>query len=288
MYHPSNFLYLLLLPIIGFGQSTALPKVSIADTEVREIASHHVQSMDYEIHIALPRQYVSSDQNYPVVYYLDAYYWGATIIETYRLLRAFNEIPPLILVGISYKDATRAEATFNRSRDFIPTEITSKNMGKWANSPPAASGGAEQFLQFIKEELMPLINQNYRTNPNDTGILGYSYGGLFATYVLFRDPSTFSKYLIGSPYLAHDEFQTIRAEKEYFASNKSLNAKVFLSIGMDEWEPHMLSWMYLKNLLQGRNYEGLKLIVKSFEGENHTSNIPGTMSRALRELYKRE
>ena len=51
--------------------------------------------MTYEIQIALPANYSDSKESYPVIYYFDAYYWGGIAIETYRLLRAFNEIPAL-------------------------------------------------------------------------------------------------------------------------------------------------------------------------------------------------
>ena len=103
-------LWMLIIPTMVFCQSGDLPIVTIKDTEVRQIKSDKVEGMTYEIHIALPANYSKTNDEYPIVYYLDAYSWGGIVIETYRLLRAFNEIPPLILVGISYPDATGAEA----------------------------------------------------------------------------------------------------------------------------------------------------------------------------------
>lgn len=281
-------LWMLIIPTMVYCQSGDLPEVAIRDTEVRQIKSDTVEGMTYEIHIALPANYSKMNEEYPVVYYLDAYYWGGIVIETYRLLRAFNEIPPLILVGISYPDATVAEAHTYRSRDFIPTEVNEQNMGEFADAPPPASGGANKFLAFMKEELKPLIEKNYRVNKEDSGILGYSNGALFGAYVLFHDPSTFNNYLLGSPALDLDNFVTLKYEEEYFSKSKELKANVFLSAGTEEWERIIVSWLKLKNRLEIRNYEGLNLIVKAFEGENHTSNIPGTISRGFRELYGRK
>jgi len=281
-------LWILIIPVIGICQNEDLRKVTIKDTEVREIKSEYVKDMTYEIHVALPANYSESNDRYPVVYYLDAYYWGGIVIETYRLLRAFNEIPPLILVGISYNEASSAEAHFYRSRDFIPTDINEENLGNFRNSLPPASGGANKFLVFIKEELKPLINQNYRTSQEDSGILGYSLGALFGAYVLFHDPSTFDKYLLGSPDLDLDDFITLKYEEDYYLKNKGLNVTIFLSAGTQEWERIITSWLKLKNRLASRNYNGLNLIIKTFEGENHTSNIPGTISRGFRELYGRK
>ena len=281
-------LWILIIPVIGICQNEDLRKVTIKDTEVREIKSEYVKDMTYEIHVALPSNYSELDENYPVVYYLDAYYWGGTVIETYRLLRAFNEIPPLILVGISYPDATGAEASTYRSRDFIPTEVNEENKGEYVKTPPPASGGASDFLAFMKEELKPMIDKNYRTNQEGSGLLGYSLGALFGTYVLFNDPSEFDKYLIGSPVYDLDDFVTFKYEEEYYSKNKELDASVFLSAGTLEWERVIVSWLKLKNRLESRNYKGLDLIIKAFEGENHTSNIPGTISRGFRELYGRK
>lgn len=281
-------LFICLAPFSVWGQSKSFPEVSIRDTEVREIRSARVKDMTYEIHIALPQNYRESADSFPVVYYLDAYYWGGIVIETYRLLRAFDEIPPMILVGISYKEASSTEAHFYRSRDFIPTEVNDKNLGDFVNTPPPASGGTNKFLAFIKEELKPLINENYRTIQGESGILGYSLGALFGAYVLFHDPSTFDKYLLGSPALDLDNFVTLKYEEDYYSQNNELNATVFLSAGTQEWERIITSWLKLKDRLVSRNYQGLSLIVKAFEGENHTSNIPGTISRGFRELYGRK
>ena len=283
-----SILCMMVFPLLVFCQNEDLRKVTIKDTEVREIKSESVKDMVYEIHVALPSNYSESDENYPVVYYLDAYYWGGIVIETYRLLRAFNEIPPLILVGISYPDATGTEAFRYRSRDFIPTEINEQNMGEYVVASPPASGGANKFLAFMKEELKPLIERNYRVNKEESGILGYSNGALFGAYVLFHDPSTFNNYLLGSPALDLDDFVTLKYEEEYYSKSKELHAKVFLSAGTEEWERIIVSWLKLKNRLESRNYEGLDLMIKAFEGENHTSNIPGTISRGFRELYGRK
>lgn len=277
-----------LIPCSTYCQNKSLPTVSIRNTEVREIKSKIVEGMTYEIHISLPENYEKSKDTYPVVYYLDAFYWGGTIIETYRLLRAFDEIQPLILVGISYKGVSDEQALIYRSRDFIPTHITEKNTGSYTKSIPPASGGASTFLEFIKNELKPLVTENYRIKENDSGIFGISNGALFACYVMFNDPNTFNKYLLGSPRLDLDNFVTLDYEEKYHSKNDTLPVKVFLSAGTEEWENIIVGWIKLKDRLLQRNYNGLELTIKAFEGENHTSGIPATISRGFRELYKQE
>lgn len=184
----------------GISQPPSFPKVTLADTEVRKLKSNYVKDMEYDIHIALPPDYKSSNQAYPVVYFTDAFYWGGIVIETYRLLRAFNEIPPMILVGISW-DPDDQKGLSHRARDFTPTVVPFSDLPEWLKPFTPTSGGAAPFLSFIEKELIPFVENNYRADPANRGILGYSYGGLFSAYVLFSKPHLFQNYLIGAPTL---------------------------------------------------------------------------------------
>ena len=260
--------------------------VQIRNTIVHTIESKIVDSTVYEIHITLPSDYTKSEKSYPVLYYLDAYHWGGTVIESYRLLRAFNEIKPIILVGISYSNATPAEEAYYRYRDLLPTVITETNTGSYTDVAPSASGGATDFIKFIKDELKPMIKTNYRAQEIDSGILGISNGALFVTWAMFNDPNEFDNYVIGSPRFDRDNFVILEFEEEYYNKNKSLPANVFLSMGSEDFEYIILSWIKLRDRLRSRNYKDLNLIVTTFEGENHTSGIPATISRGIRELYK--
>jgi len=64
----------------------------------------------------------------------------------------------------------------------------------WGEWPLA--GGADNFKKFMQEELVPFIDSNYRTVKNDRTIAGLSFGGLFAAYVLFAEPSLFQRYIL--------------------------------------------------------------------------------------------
>ena len=279
-------LWLALIPFILVAQQNSLPEVNIKDTEVRVITSSIVET-DYEIQISLPSDYTENNEHYPVLYYLDAYHFGGIVIETYRLLRAFDEIKPVILVGISYKDASKEEAYTYRSRDLIPTVITENNRGPYKASVPPASGGSDKFYRFIEEELKPLISEHYRVDTEDSGLLGISNGALFATYVLFKKPRTFQKFILGSPRYDRDNFEALEWEHEHYSESDLLPVKLFLSMGSEDSEYIIISWTKLRDRLSSRNYKGLTLITKTFEGENHTSGIPATISRGIRELYRR-
>lgn len=59
-------------------------------------------------------------------------------------------------------------------------------------------GGSAAFRTFIRTELMPLINERYRTT-SETAIIGESLAGLFVVETLLRDPDLFDTYIAFDP-----------------------------------------------------------------------------------------
>jgi predicted alpha/beta superfamily hydrolase len=93
--------------------------------------------------------------------------------------------------------------------------------------PSVATGGADKFLAFLTDELMPVIDKRFPTDPKDRGYWGDSLGGLFGTWVLFTKPQTFNRYILGSSsfWWAKEDVMTV-AEK-YLATHDDLRANVF-------------------------------------------------------------
>jgi predicted alpha/beta superfamily hydrolase len=160
-----------------------VPRASIRTSQVHSIHSPIAGGVDYEIVVSVPLDYSASSERYPVVYYLDAWYAAGGVEETYHWLRAFDDIPPLILVGISWR-TDGAGARDHRTRDFTPTHLATR----------PTSGGAEAFFQFLTGEVIPFVEREYRTVESPRGLMGYSLGGLFGAWVLFNHPGTFDRY----------------------------------------------------------------------------------------------
>ncbi|MBI5647733.1 MAG: alpha/beta hydrolase [Ignavibacteriae bacterium] len=270
------------------AQSWKHPQVELRGTEVRTIHSKAVDGMEYKIFIGLPDNYSSSSDTYPALYFLDGWNQFGILVETYRLLRLFNDIPPLVLIGISWEGDEKAHV-YNRARDYIPTHLSQHVLAErfgqdYADLFPA-SGGAPKFLAFIQDELIPFVEREYRIDTTSRGIFGHSAGGLFTAWLLFTRPELFQKYLIGSAALWWDDDYVFKQEAEYRAAHDSLTARIFVTVGSEEGEWLVTSWAKLKDRLQYRQYAGLNVTTMMFEGETHSSVIPGTYSRALRVLY---
>ena len=76
----------------------------------------------------------------------------------------------------------------DRDRDMMPLNVPSY---------PVAKPGAENFLNFLGNELIPKIERSYRTNGQRT-LCGQSLSGVFAIYVLLTRPLLFDSYLANS------------------------------------------------------------------------------------------
>ena len=105
-------------------------------------------------------------------------------------------IPQMILVGIVNTD---------RNRDYTPT-YAPEQLGTFRFP---TSGKADAFLRFLKSELFPLIDKNYRTEPFRI-ISGWSLGGLLTVHTYLYQPQLFSAYLAISPSLWWDEDLYVR------------------------------------------------------------------------------
>lgn len=124
-----------------------------------------------EIHVFLPRTYSGSVKKYPVVYALDGEGTGAVTANAAEFMNGYSAIPQMPEVIVA------AIVNANRNRDMpIP-----EGYGK---------AGEENFLAFLADELVPLIEKKYRTQPLRI-LLGHSQGGLFTHYALAARPKTF-------------------------------------------------------------------------------------------------
>jgi predicted alpha/beta superfamily hydrolase len=268
--------------------------VAIPDTKTQLLDSAIVGDT-FKLYLALPPNYDESDK-YPVLYLLDANIFFGMVTETARLLQFGKEIPDIVITGIGYPDHDQHLGL--RSRDYTPTvddvytrdyiERMSQSMQTQVEFK--SSGGADKFLAFIVQELMPYLEEREGIVAGDSILAGTSYSGLFGLYALFHQPAAFQRYIIGSPSIWWDNKAALDYEANYAASHTDLPAKVFISVGGHETrepEPAAMvdNFETLVRRLESRRYPGLELTAHVFEGETHLSVIPATMSRGLRVVF---
>jgi predicted alpha/beta superfamily hydrolase len=130
--------------------------------------------------VVLPSNFKSgSPDKYDVVYVLDGEGNTKLIQNIQEFINGEGFMPQTIIVGIFNTD---------RTRDLTPTREQGFE----------TSGGADKFLEFLKNELVPYINANYPSDGNNT-LFGHSFGALFAMYALLHEPQVFMAYIAADP-----------------------------------------------------------------------------------------
>jgi predicted alpha/beta superfamily hydrolase len=273
---------------------TRFPEVTIPGTELRTFHSK-ILNQDLQIYVKFPLSYFKTTIAYPVLFSLDANLIFPLIANIASLLELpERSIPEIVFVSIGYKIKGMEDWFAWRTRDLTPTvrEREEKWWQKWLSQMynrddfVVQTGGASKFLDVIRKELISFVESNYRVSSLDRGLLGYSYGGLFALYTLFQYPETFGRYFAGSPTIDYDEGVLFKFEERYASTHSDLKASVFMSVGSLEDDATIESMKKMVTRLQSRNFQNLKLESHIFDNENHESCVAAAIARGLRILYK--
>ena len=271
--------------VIALNAQSRQP-VTLHHTEVIEMKSTS-SGNTYPIFVCLPGSYNYTKQNYPVIYMLDAYSSFGIMTEMQHLLAFDKELPEAIIVGISSEGGSK-EFIYNRARDYTPTKVSAENLPEEVRLMTPTSGSGEKFLQFIKSELIPMIETKYRTERNDRTLVGHSYGGLFCFYTLFTEPDLFNRYVILSPVLFWDNYFMTKLESKFFEGHKELNAAIYTAVGSLEPESFQNDWKDFVSTIHKHNYAGLNLFDEILPGETHFTVIPFMVTHGLKAVFKRE
>jgi hypothetical protein len=271
------------------------PLVTVRLTETRSFYSN-ILEQEMVLYIKIPATYKTDTQKiYPCYYGTDANRSFAMIADMANSFEVPVIVEPeIFVVGIGYKIRDLGDWGAWRTRDLTPTNVPSSDT-YWAGifskfsgrQLEVKTGGAEKFLECIEKEVFPFIESNYRVSATGRGLGGYSYGGLFSLYVLFKRPELFSLYYAGSPSIRYDKGVLYTYEKEYAATHNDLNATLFMTAGGAEDSALIANVNILAAQLESRNYPGLKVETHVFPDETHMSCVPAAWMRAFRVLYKK-
>lgn len=267
---------------------------TILNSDTRLIVSQQT-GRDYRITISLPWGYDAqpgegwpfhtNPGKWPVVYVLDGNWYAGMVTDMIRPVALCGAITDAIVVGIGYPEDPNPRETFRtvftrRDHDLtpIPDAGTQQEM-EASHGRPAPNGDAGNFLKFIQQELIPMLETDFCADPENRILAGHSYGGLFGLFTLFTAPGLFQKMILGSPYLAYGNRSLFQREEAFAAENKQLPASIFLYASAEEEsadDSTLTDTLRFAAILQSRNYEGFTLKQKIFEEENHCAVIvPG-------------
>ena len=236
--------------------------LTIAQTVYESIASEALGTTR-ELKIQLPRNYEDNpEKSYPLIVVFDGDYLFEVTAGNVDYYSYWDDMPEAIVVGINQVDS--------RADDSVISDDTNL---------PSKSGA--QFYDFIENELLPYISDNYRSLDFRIAI-GHGKTANFINYFAFSNRPVFNSYIALSPSLSYsmDENLTRRLALDndskivyYLATATSdikRNKKKIIELNTQ------ISTLENPNLLYGFN---------NFEGATHYSLVAQAIPKALEHIF---
>jgi uncharacterized protein len=235
----------------------------------------NVLNEDRVIWVRTPPGYDQGKDPYPVLYLTDGPGHINEIGSTIDFLVGNNRMPPLIVVGIANTD---------RTRDLTPTHSDEKNPDGTVTFP--TSGGADHFLDFIQNELMPEIQKQYRI-AHYRIFAGHSFGGLLAIHILTTRPDMFPAYIAVSPSLQWDNQSALHDAQKFFAAQTELHKTLFFSLGNEGATPNPMGdgFEQLQKTLTARAPTDFHWDSARYPDEDHGSTVLRAHYAGLRTVF---
>ena len=247
-----NMILAVALIIISVHMNTCaqIKKEQIIEIGETVTIKSKILNEDRKILVYLPAEYKNSSTRYPVLYTLDGNTYFMASLGIMKYHADFDNAPEMIIVAIP---------NTNRQRDFTPT--------KTDYSP--VSGGADNFLKFIKEELFPFIEKNYRTQPYKV-FSGHSLGGLCVFYALLYEPDMFNAFIAVSSSIWYDDKLLIKKAREVFQGTSKFKKSLYFSVEAGNGE-HVKTNQEMAQLLENNTREDFQWKFKWMKDEGHVS-----------------
>ncbi len=213
--------------------------------------------------ITTPAGYERLDRRHPVVYVLDGEGNHILAAAVTNFLARNNQMPPAIVVSIT---------NTSRTRDFTPTAA--------ADRP--GSGGGAKFMEFFKTELVPWVEQNYRTEPYRI-LVGHSLCGMYAIWTMLAEPDLFQGLVAVSPYVMWDNDYVVRLAAERLAAIPDTRRSLFITLGNEpDYKPAL--GRFLK-LMKEKAPKDTACRFVPLENETHGSVLLESIHRGLAAIY---
>lgn len=246
----------LVKPLV-MGESLELKSKNLAETR--------------RINVYLPDVYTADkSSSFPVMFMLDG---GMSedflhIAGLMQVSVANGTMRPFILVGV--------ENTVRRR------DLTSPSDNALDKRDIPNAGGSAQFRQFLLNELLPEIEQRYRTT-QERALIGESLAGLFTLETLLHTPDAFQTYIALDPSLWwNDEKLTADFAAKLAAQPKLVKKLYFASSGQAGMEKVI---QHFADMLNQTKPEGLQWTYEKYREETHATIYHPAALKAFRSLF---
>ncbi|OZB04012.1 MAG: alpha/beta hydrolase [Idiomarina sp. 34-48-12] len=256
--------------------SFATDAVEIPRSETVELTDP-ASKLVYPVFIKTPRSYRSNtDKIYPIIYLTDGLYSFQLASGATRFPMNSGAMEEAFIVSLSYSKGSKGASS--RIRDYTPSR---------ADDWKLPTGNAEGHALFIRDVVFPYMAANYRVSTTERTYVGNSLGGLFGAYILFKHPTMFSNYVLGSPSIWFNNHDLLNLK-----ITDSINPiRVYISVGSLERpqfgaEQDMVAGATkLKNKIITEAGGSVTLKFNIIEDAKHATAFPTTLIQGLDWIY---
>lgn len=229
------------------------------------IASRHLGG-SRDVLVSVPDRPPDRGQRYPVIYVLDGQWNFLQAVSASRFLAANGLMPQSIVVGVLNSD---------RDAEFTPPLLRT-------TAPPpgmASFGKADRFLAFVGDDLLPMIDRTYPTQPLRV-LVGHSLGGLFADYVLTTRHNLFAGYITLELSLWWDDGSMVEQVGKFFRANPAYAGRLIMA---EATSPE--GWKNSWNEVKGVAPKSLRWSLIDIPNESHETMVFSGTYQAMRVLF---
>ncbi|MBD3870211.1 MAG: alpha/beta hydrolase [Acidobacteria bacterium] len=237
----------LVLPLL-----TAANPIVAGTDHARDVVDSQILQESRSLRIRLPQDYEGSQNRYPVLYLLDGEWSFEKFSPVVESLIQDESIPDLIIVAVENVDE------HTRLRDFTPSQVE-KYPG---------SGGAESFLLFIQKELVPYVDDAYRTKQPRL-ICGHSLAGLMSAYTFLNSPDLFAGSIASSPSFSWDNNLMVRSLGGFLKQGRFQDTFIYLAIGSDDFPTYLEAMERAVHIMEEEAPDTLRWEHMLYQNENH-------------------
>ncbi|MGF7243949.1 putative alpha/beta superfamily hydrolase [Pseudomonas oryzihabitans] len=266
--------YVIVTCLLATGNAYASP-VSLDSTEQWVMKS--AEGRDYRIMVSLPEGDIPYTGGYPVIYLLDG---NAYFPAFHAAKRAMDDLRSSIIVAIGYPNSAPLDLE-RRAYDLSPPQPPERNK--------PAQGGQDLFIRFIENRLMPEVNRRFKTDADQTSLVGHSFGGMFAVYTLFTRPDLFKHVVAISPTLWWNDRYLMAPERQFVIGAHTgkinlVNSSLKLLIGGKEMPQEIQDARSLQIRLEELSQYGFRSDFQIEPRESHMSIMFHSAADVLEEL----
>ncbi|WP_053362282.1 alpha/beta hydrolase-fold protein [Bacillus sp. FJAT-27251] len=183
-----------------------------------------------QIRVYLPKSYSSTAMRYPVLYMHD----GQNVFNNHDAiggvsldLHDYLDEHAVDLIVVAIDQNPEGEERIHEYCPWTNGEFSVKLLGYQSS----AGGKGKAYIDFVVQQLKPLIDRNYRSKADASYMAGISLGGLISVYAACMYPQVFKRVAgISSGFYRNQE----EIEKLAVQADLSLLERVYLDCGTNE------------------------------------------------------